>query len=454
MKIEPNCTYSNKTFCGYKEAKIYTKCTRLYNRYINHGRLYSCNLNRLEGIQEGLKTFEGLSMKQIASALTDLHAIDWIKGCANHCLHCYANAQPFIKRFPFENFKQIMDDIAALKGRLGFSPVSHRANYYVDSYWDSDVIDMHLYDKEGKKHDAIEIAALIHESTDKTSVFDTNGWDRNDTERQQIAEDYVKQLLDDENSKHFYAINISLNPFNPTYVRALRNGYDPKTYSPLIPISDESETAKTPQEEKAENDYREYIANEVNTLFTFTPLLLKGKLNTIIRGLKKNITNMDGLYLEDYAITLSNILSNLYFRYLRDLDGERKVIKNGHMFNKAMKAYEKLFNKNSFWIFSSGRMEKLYRTRHNGSLEGIDAIDKMRKVSEDNFRKIVSQKNLSASNMVYLKIITPDGRVYFYDNYAMIPTDIKLNTGIEDINNPYSCNVKDFVLTTDMMDRI
>ena len=116
MKIYANNSiqYKNISFFGYKEAKLYAGRTKLLNKYWNR-RLYNCNLDKLDGIQEGLKTFKGLSMKQIAFALTDLHSINMVRGCINHCLHCYANAQPFITRAPFESFKQIMDDILALK---------------------------------------------------------------------------------------------------------------------------------------------------------------------------------------------------------------------------------------------------------------------------------------------------------------------------------------------------
>lgn len=456
MKVVSDNKYSclKLSFFGYKEAKTYANCTKLYNRFINR-RLYNCNLNKLEGIQEGLKTFEGLSMKQIAFALTDLHSINMIRGCINHCLHCYANAQPFISRAPFENFKQIMDDISALKKRIGINPVSHRGSKYVDCYFDSDGIDMHLFDKDGNKHDAIELGKLIHKSTGMKAVFDTSGWNRNDKERQKIAEDYVEKLSERRNSKHFYQINISLNPFNPKYVRALKDGYKPETYSPLIPVEDVMNPKEKPQKlKKAEENYREYIKNEANILFTFTPLVLKGKLGAIIRGLNKNITDMEGCYLEDYSTTLSNILGNLQFLYLADLQGEQKVIKNQKMMNKAMKKYLKLFNRNSDFLFSSGRMERFYKVKHKGSLKGIEDIDKLRETSIKNFTQLILQEKTSATNLRFLKMINSDGKVYMYDNYSIIPTDIQLNTGTKDLKTPFWLKIRDFVLKTDMIDII
>ncbi len=457
MKISSdyNYLYSNQSFSGYKAARFYALRTRFDNKFINR-TLYNCDLEKLDGIQEGLKTFKGLSMKQIAFVLTDLHSINMISGCNKGCLHCYANAQPFISRASFESFKQIMDDILALKRRIGVRPVSHRGDEYIMGYFDADSIDMHLFDKNGKKHDAIELGRLIHRSTQNKTVFDTAGWDRNDKERQKIAEDYVNQLLKTKNSKHFRQINISLNPFNPKYVRALKDGYNPKSYSPLIPVGSEAnKVKKSVKQQKAEDAYRDYIDNEVNTLFTFTPLLLDGKLNTIIRGLDKNVTNMDGCYMEDFAVTLSNILDRLWFEYLGDLGGERKVIKSKKMMQKAMNGYMKLFNDHqSYKLFSSGRMEAFYKVRHNGSLDGIEAMNKFRDISEKNFGSLVAQRKISATNMAYLKMITPDGKVYMYDNYSIIPTDIRLNTDNPGLSKPFSFPVKNFTVTGDMIDRI
>ena len=451
MKVYSNYhQQSNPSFFGYKEAKTYANCTKLYNRFTNR-KLYQCNLNKLEGIQDGLKTFEGLSMKQIAFALTDLHSINMIRGCINHCLHCYANAQPFISRASFESFKQIMDDILALRKRIGINPVSHRGSKYVDCYFDSDGLDLHLFDKDGNKHDAVELGTLIHQSTGTKTVFDTNGWDRNDKEKQQIAEDYVQKLLKKRNSKHFYQINISLNPFNPKYVKALKDGYDPKQYSPFTPIKEVEKPTKLKQ---AEENYREYIKNEANVLFTFTPLALKHKAGAIIRALKNDITNMDGCYLDDYSTTLKNILTELYWFYVSDLNYKQKVIKSSRMMNKALREWKFLLSDTSCSIFSSGRMEKFYKARHHGSLNGIEDIDNARESSVRNYTKLILQEKVSAMNLALLKVISSDGKVYMYDNYSVIPTDIQLNTGNKPEKNPFWIDIKDFVVTTDMIDRL
>ena len=85
--------YRPISFKGHSDALRYAQRTKFINKIFNK-KLCDLNFEKLEGIQQGLKTFEGLSLKQIAFALTDLHSINMISGCTNHCLHCYANAQP------------------------------------------------------------------------------------------------------------------------------------------------------------------------------------------------------------------------------------------------------------------------------------------------------------------------------------------------------------------------
>lgn len=454
MKLMQPNTYDNRlAFQGFAEAKRYANRIKLYNIILNK-KIYNYNLDKLEGIQEGLTTFEGLSIKQIIFALTDLHSINLVQGCKNHCLHCYANAQSKIKRASFETFKQLMDDISVLRKRIGINPISHRSDKYIDLYFDSDAMELHLYSKDGEKHDAIELTKIVHNSTGAKSVFDTNGWDRNNKKLQEIAEDYVIKLSKKSNAKHFYQINLSLNPFNPKYIKAVKDGYNPKEYSPLIPIDeDEVELVMDEKLKKAEKNYREYVQNEANMLFTFTPLLLKGRLSAIVRGLSDNITAMDECKLSSYTLTLRNILEQLRWLYIIDFETDQKFIKSERMVYKCLRKYEKLLNKNlSTFMFSSGRMEKFYKLRHKGEISGIDKIDISRVRTENNYSKVKQDKKLSATDLLYLKLIGRDGKLYLYDNYSVIPTDITLST--KEPASKLHIKSRDFVLKTDMIDII
>ena len=99
-------------------------------------------------------------------------------------------------------------------------------------------------------------------------------------------------------------------------------------------------------------------------------------------------------------------------------------------------------------------MENYYKVKHNGSLEGIEKIDSLREQAERNYERIRDFEQISAANLYYLKMINSDGKVYLYDNYSIIPTDIKLNTGNKPLKTPFWLKVKDFVLKTSMIDRV
>ena len=66
----------------------------------------------------------------------------------------------------------------------------------------------------------------------------------------------------------------------------------------------------------------------------------------------------------------------------------------------------------------------------------------------------MSSGRISASDLMYLKMINSDGKVYLYDNYSIIPTDIQLKTDNKPLKKPFWIKEKDFKLTTDMIDII
>lgn len=419
---------------------------RLLNKIFNR-KLCDCNLEKLEGIQKGLKTFENLSMKQIAIALTDLHAINMISGCTRHCLHCYANAQPFLKRGCYEDLKQICDDIKTLSERTGAKSCHHHGQGYIDISFDADALDCHLFDKQGNKYDYIDIAKLIYESTGYKPVFDTNGWDT--SEKQKIAEEYIEKLLNNDNYKNFHQINISINPFNPKYVKALKSGYSVKDlYKPfkkvILDPAKKNEEENIPEDlKKAQELYTRYVKSTAKTLLTFKPLINTGKLNVIIRALSNEVSNMNGYRSNDFYKTLNHIFTELYFSQLAN-----------EISPKELDYYQKILSKISNRIFTSGRMEKFYKVTNDNNLEGIERIDSDRIASQERIEKIKKVGKLSAGKLRYLRMISPDGKVYLYDNYSIIPTDIQLKTSVEKTDKPFQIKIEDFKITEKMFDII
>ena len=57
-------------------------------------------INKLEGIQHGIKVFKNMSIKEIAFFLSTIAEFATLRGCYNNCAHCYADAKPPIKEKP------------------------------------------------------------------------------------------------------------------------------------------------------------------------------------------------------------------------------------------------------------------------------------------------------------------------------------------------------------------
>lgn len=443
--------YRPISFKGHSDALRYAQRTKFINKIFNK-KLCDLNFEKLEGIQQGLKTFEGLSLKQIAFALTDLHSINMISGCTNHCLHCYANAQPFIKRYPFEDLLQICNDVKELRNRLGVNPVHHHGQPYIDCSFDADALDCHLYDKEGQKHDFIEIAKIMKDALGYSPVFDTNGWGTGvnagvNADKQAAAEEYVRKLMQDGNYKSFHQINISINPFRPKYVQAVNSEFKPdELYRPIRKVGSEYEQEEASLSEdykKARDRYTQYVKDTANVLLTFKPVLDSKKLNVIIRVLDNSIEEMKGFRLNDFTPAIIHIMQELNLR-----------AHFGMLTKKEFKQYVDILNKYSTRMFTSGRMEKFYKTKNPENFSMINRIDKDREIAERNYDRIKIYEKLSAANMRYLKMITPDGKVFLYDNYSIIPTDIQFKTSTPDIKKPFQIPVKDFIVTEKMIDLI
>ena len=439
--------YRPISFKGHSDALRYAQRTKFINKIFNK-KLCDLNFEKLEGIQQGLKTFEGLSLKQIAFALTDLHSINMISGCTNHCLHCYANAQPFIKRYPFEDLLQICNDVKELRNRLGVNPVHHHGQPYIDCSFDADALDCHLYDKEGQKHDFIEIAKIMKDALGYSPVFDTNGWGTGvNADKQAAAEEYARKLMQDGIYKNFHQINISINPFRPKYVQAVNSEFNPdELYRPIRNVGSEYEQEEASLSEdykKARDRYTQYVKDTANVLLTFKPVLDSKKLHVIIRVLDNSIEEMKGFRLNDFTPAIIHIMQELNLR-----------AHFGMLTKKEFKQYVDILNNYSTRMFTSGRMEKFYKTKNPEKFSMINRIDKDREIAEQNYDRIKVYEKLSAANMRYLKMITPDGKVFLYDNYSIIPTDIQLKTSTPDIKKPFQIPVKDFIVTEKMIDLI
>lgn len=454
------------TFSGDKSQTIESKYAKA-QKYANHQKflnffkrrnLDDYNLDKLEGIQNGIKIFDGLNMKEIAFMLQDLHGIAVKRGCSNQCLHCYAGAKPagkdqgdYITRMPYETFCELTDGIKKLKQRLGIDVISHHGEDYTDIYYDADCMEISLFDKNGAEHDYTDLIDRFYNATGKQSVFDTAGWNPKSKKMQERAEKYVKYMLDLDNQKKFHQINLSLSPFNAIYARAIALGFNPDNYSPLIPIEDLGKPIS-----KGEKLYRIYINRMANVLYTFTPLLDEKNFSIISRPVKNDEKNMQNFTEKDYEKIKEHILERLYFRYLTDLKTDRKLVSSKEQILVFISKYGSLMDKIDTKLIPSGRFKELYLER-NPEITPEEFDKKYKYVGEFNdcYETLKQTKNLKDLKIRYLKIIDANGKLYLYDTLRFIATDIKLNiTTQNNTTPPLSPDVvKDFKVTKDIINR-
>ena len=412
------------------------------------------NLNKLEGIQNGIKIFEGLNMKEIAFIFENLHGVAIKRGCTNKCLHCYAGAKPpeqehdnFITRMPYEKFVELTDGIKELKKRLGITPTVYAGEGYTDIYYDADCMEISLFDKNGREHDYTELIDKFYDATDCKAVFDTAGWNPKSPKMQKRAEKYVDYLLDLDSQKKIFQINLSMSPFNVIYAKALELGFDPKNYKPS------SEPVET--NNKGERLYGIYINRMANMLFTFTPLLGESNFSIITRPVSNSETNMKNFTEDDFRLIKKHVIETLNLKYLADAGGDKKYVRWQHQIPYKLVRYSQMMDPYDFDLIPAGRFKELYLKR-NPEMSELDMENKFKNIKrfKEAFEDLKENKDFSRLGVKYFKIIDADGRVYLYDTFRFIPTELSLNIGLEDKITPeFTPRTEDFVITREMINK-
>jgi len=396
--IEENDYLKAKKYLEYKKSQLSKpKLENISLKYFD--------LDKLNGIQKGIKIFEGLEFKQIAFVLDKLLEIATFRGCYNNCAHCYAEAKPpmketnnFISKIDWDDFTNLLAGINELNKRLGFNIIKNNLNgfRYMTSFHDADCSQIEIKDKKGNIHDWYEIAKLQYETTQKLQLFDTAGWYIQDKSAQKRVESYVQKILADDKSK--FEINISANPYHSMRYRAI-------------------EHMKTGNKEK-ENFFRKKESERMaNVLFTLTPLLNDSKDNTnlcfITRAMSNGSKNSKGFSVSDLKQTFASHFEELKKLYIKDYETEQKIIKNKHEINKNINEYKKLLIKNITTSPSvTNKLKDLY-----------DENDKNRIYSES--KNIQNPKEIN--QIEYATVIDINGDVYLTNFYETYKTDIQLN---------------------------
>lgn len=447
--------FDSVTFSGKEKDEKYLKAQKYANRmkllrFIAPNSDY--NLDKLDGIQTGIKVFDGLTMRDIYFILYNLGTIAVKRGCPNQCLHCFADAKParkehagFINSMPYEDFVELTDGIKELRQRLG-PTFTKRWKGYIAMFHDTDCMEIILRDKTGNEHDYTELNDKLYNATNAPIVFDTAGWNHKNPKIQARAEKYVKYLL--KNKEKLYQINLSMSPFNPIYTRALELGYDQKNY-----IAD---LQKPHEITKGEQLYRIYIDRMANMLFTFTPILEQGMLGLIIRS-AENIPDehMTGHTVNDYYYLRGNVLNRLHQLYMNDLKNEKKVVKSRERLEEFQARYNNILTeKLNTNLSMSGRYKKLFLKKNPKIKKDYFYLTDSRFYkSEKHFWELKKTKHFDVKNIDYARIIDADGKVYLSDDYRIIPTEFALNLGTKDKITPRlePAIEEDFIITRDMV---
>lgn len=181
----------------FLSAKEYLKSAFLTGKVGQNPEIYDFNLNKLDGIQEGIKVFKGLNMKEIAFIAQTITEVAVIRGCRNICSHCYAGGQPplredenHINKMSWNDFEALTEGFKQLNERLGFSITKNRRGVdpYMTAFHDADSIDMLLKDNSGREHDFIDISEALSSAFGLKLVFDTAGWSPKNKKAQARAE--------------------------------------------------------------------------------------------------------------------------------------------------------------------------------------------------------------------------------------------------------------------------
>lgn len=382
--------------------------------------VYIMDLNKLDGIQEGLKVFDGLNFKEIAFISQSLVSIAVNRGCSNLCSYCYAKAMPpkkessnYINKMSWDDFTALTDGFEELNNRLGFyiSAPGERSVFrdYFTAFHDADCMELVLKDNDNKEHDFIDISKKIYNSTGILPVFDTSGWTPKFQTMQQRAEKFADYYSNCDNIKKMISFNVSINPFHILNTKSVLE-------------------RKAGNIERANKFQDLYIERMANTFFTFTPLLKKGYLNIIYRAVSNYDENseFDGFRFSDLECLSEKILSKLKEMYVDDFNGKQKYITNKKQINDYIHNLKHMMDRNGQRFLLSGRgIETFGKNNPYYDFTRNKIIKDNQVIEECESPEDLLEENISG-------IIDANGDYYITTFLSTYPTELKLNFANKD----------------------
>lgn len=424
----PVSSYGNIQLNGisdnYFKAKNYLDNAKKDFDDINNIEIYDLDLNKLDGIQEGIKVFKGLNMKEIAFIGSTINEVAINRGCHNVCSHCYAGANPpirednnHINKMSWNDFKTLTDGFKELNNRLGF-PITRDImddDPYMTSFHDADCIDIKLKDNEGNEHDFIDIALRLKDSFGKPQIFDTAGWSPNDKKAQERAEKYAEYYSDPDHFDEISDFNISLNPYHVLHTR-------------------EVSLRKDGNIEKAEKFRDLYTTRMANVFFTFTPLLDNPKFNIIARAADNSSKGTEGYREQDLRNLYNDICTKLEKLYQNDYNAEKRIITDKRSIKQNIYSYKRLLGYINTKPSISERLNKIYSPENSEVKRTNIIISK----SRENIRSATNIHNILNGETIklnayetaypnYAGLVDSNGRYYITNYYTTYPTELQLN---------------------------
>lgn len=401
----------------YFAAKTYLCMAKQAYKKVKTLDLYMFDLNKLDGIQEGINVFKGLNMKEIAFVADTVAEITVNRGCRNICAHCYASAKAPIKetanqinKMSWNDFTSLTDGFEELNKRVGFPVVVQKKNKHAMAipFHDADCSSIILKDNEGKEHDFIDIAERLDKAFHLPVLFDTAGWNIQDVKAQKRMEKYVEYYSKPENFKKLEGFNLSVNPFHAMYAKSL-------------------ELKQNRKPELAEKLYDLYTTRMANVLFTLTPLQKNPNFEFIARSAANDSKVPKGFKEKDLRALYMDILEKVNNLYKKDMKSAQKVVKNEDEAFEYFNNYYKRLENISPTIGMSARAEKF-----------VDKNDEIAKFGErrkqQNIKDIQSLKRIKDlrklnkdMNNHFYGIIDANGDYYLTTFHTSFPTEIKFN---------------------------
>lgn len=421
----------------YENAKAYIEGkSRGLSEYSSHHIAEAFDLDKLNGIQRGIKVFKGLSMQEIAFALRGTSfAVN--RGCHNNCAHCLAFALPKDKQsghlleMSWEDFKQFNEGAKEISQRLRdtsdrsikFSNADHLTPYH-----DSDCIGLQMFDKKGNEYDFRHIADEMSKSFgEDTITFSTAGWSPKNKKHQKRAEEIAQYFSNDENIKKISKFYVSITPFHPLLTKSL-------------------EFKKSGDDEKAQKFRDLYVEMMANTLFTFTPVFHRwgnnhSKFGLLMHAFDDDINDPkipDEVKESHFRGILDDIFKELKCKYNEDLNSQNP----------------------KYDLHWSHPGEYIRRFRDEDISTHIiygRGVDSFGLNSEPNFSTIASSEEpeslLLKRDSHNDQILDTDGKLWFVsDGDLYHPTQVQLNFQNKDKpTRPFPNTDDSFVITKEMI---